>query len=71
MEVLWGVVIAQNFCDVENGPAPPNPPHHTLLRSLKHTICDPFEHRQIVELLGVVLVVVAAPIAGVICATGP
>ena len=26
MEVLWGVVIARNFCHVKNGAAPPNPP---------------------------------------------
>ena len=39
MEVLRGVFIARNFCHVKNGAAPPNPPGHTLLRSLKHTIC--------------------------------
>ena len=58
---LWGVVIAQNFRHVEKGAAPANPPYHTLLRSLKHTICDRFEDWQIVELVGVVLVVVVAP----------
>ena len=33
---------------VNNGAAPPDPPHHTLLRSLKHMICDPLNYRQIV-----------------------
>ena len=45
MEVRQGVVIAQNFGNVKNAAAPPNPPNHTLLRSLKHTMCDPFEDR--------------------------
>ena len=72
MEVLRGVVIARKFCHVENGAAPPNPPHHhSLLRSLKQTICDPFEDRPIVELVGIVCVVVAAPIVAVDCAAGP
>ena len=71
MEVLRGVVIARNFCHVKNGTAPPNPTHHSLLRSLKHTICDPFEDRQIMELVGVVLVVAAAPIVAIDCAAGP
>ena len=71
MEVLWGMVIARYLCHVKNGAAPPNPPHHTLLRSLKGTICDPFEERQIVELVEVVLVVVAATIVAVGCAADP
>ena len=71
MEVLRGVVIARNFCHVKNGAAPPNPPHHTLVRSLKHMLCDPFEDRQIVQLVGVVLVVVAAPIVAIQYAAGP
>ena len=50
---------------------PTPPPHHTLLSSLKHTICDPFEDWQIVELVGVVLVVVGTPIAAIHCAAGP
>ena len=66
-----GVVIAPNFGIVGDGAAPPNPPHHTLLRSLKHTICDPFEDWQIVELVGVVLVVVGTPIVAIHCAAGP
>ena len=71
MEVRRGVVIARNFGNVKNAAAPPKPPDHTLLRSLKHTMCDPFEDRQIVELVGVVLVVVAARIVAVDCASGP
>ena len=71
MQVLCGVVIARNFYHMENGATAPNPRHHTLLRSLKHTICDPFDDRQIVELVEVVLVVVAAPIVAVDCAAGP
>ena len=70
MEVRQGVVIAQNFGNVKNAAAPPNPPNHTLLRNLKHTMCDPFEDRQIVELVGVVLLVVAARIVTVDCASG-
>ena len=31
MEVLWGVVIARNFCDVKNGAAACNPPPPTTL----------------------------------------
>ena len=65
MKVLWGVVIAQNFCHIENGAAPPNSCHHTLLRSHKHTMCDPFDDRQMVVLVGAVLVVAAAPIVAV------
>ena len=49
----------------------PNPPHHTLLRSLNHTICDPFEDWQIVELVGVVLVGVGTPIVAIHCAAVP
>ena len=71
MEVLGGVVIAGNFSRVKNGAAPPNPPHHTLLRSLKRTLCDPFEDRQIMQLVGVVLVVVAAPIVAINSVAGP
>ena len=71
MEVLCGVVIAQNFCHVKNGAALADPPHHTLLRSLKHIICDPFEDRQMVELVGVVLVVDAASMVAVDGAAGP
>ena len=57
MEVLGGVVIVQNFGHVKDGAAPSNPPHHSLLCGLKHTICHPFEDWQIMELVGVVLVV--------------
>ena len=71
MVVLQGVVIASNWCHVKNGAAPPNPPHHTLLRSLNHTLCDPFEHRQIVQLVGLVLMVVAPPIVAIHCVAGP
>ena len=71
MEVLWGVAIARHFCHVKNGIAPPNPPHHTLFRSLRHTIYDPFEDPHIMELVAVVLVVVAAPVVAVQCAAGP
>ena len=71
MEVMGSVVIARNFGHVKNGAARPNPPHHTLLRSLKHTMCDPFEDWQIVELVGVVLVVVGTPIVAIHCAAGP
>ena len=71
MQVLRDVVTARNFCHVKNGAAPPNPLHHPLLRSLKHMLCNPFEDRQIVQLVGVVLVVVAAPIVAIHCAAGP
>ena len=71
MEVLGGVAIARNFGHFKDGVAPPNPPHHTLLGSLKHTICDPFEDWQIVELVGVVLVVVGTPMIALRCAAGP
>ena len=71
MEVLGGLARARNFGHVKDGAAPPNPPHHTLLRSLKHTICDPFEDWQIVELVGVVLVVVGTPIVAIQCAAAP
>ena len=54
MEVLGGVVIARNFGHVKDGAAPSNPPHHSLLCRLKHTICHPFEDWQIMELVGVV-----------------
>ena len=50
MEVLEGVVIARNFGHVKDGAAPSDPPHHSLLRRLKHTICHPFEDWQIMEL---------------------
>ena len=71
MEVLGVVVIARNFGHVKDGAAPPDPPHHTLLRSLKRTICDPFEDWQIVELVGVMVVVVGTPILAIQCAAGP
>ena len=59
IEVLRGVLKGGNFRHVKNGAAAPNTPYDTL-HSLKHTIYDPSEDRQIVELVGVVLVVVAA-----------
>ena len=71
MEVLGCVVIARNFRHVHDGAAPPNPPHHSLLRSLNDTMCHPFEDWQIVELVGVVLVVVGTPIVAIHCAAGP
>ena len=71
MEVLGGVVIARNFGHVKDGAAPSNPPHHSLLRRLKHTICHPFEDWQIMELVGVVPVVVGTPIVAVQCTAGP
>ena len=70
MEVLPGVVKEGNFRHAENSAAPSKPPYGALLRSVKHTICDPFEGRQIVVLVGVVFVVVAVPIVAVHCAAG-
>ena len=43
MEVLGCVVIGRNFGHVKDGAAPSDTPHHTLLRRLKHTMCNPFE----------------------------
>ena len=40
MEVLGGVVIAQNFGHVKDGAAPSDPPHHSLLGGLKHMGCS-------------------------------
>ena len=71
MEVLGGVVIGRNFGHVKDGAAPSDTPNHTLLRRLQHMLCDPFEDRQIMELVGVVLVVVGTPIVAIQCAAGP
>ena len=71
MEVLGGVVIGRNFGHVKGGAAPSDTPHHNLLRRLQHTICHPFEDWQIMELVGVVLVVVGTPIVAIQCAVGP
>ena len=71
MEVLGAVVVARNFGRGKDGAAPPNPYHHTLLRGLKHKLCEPFEDWQIVELVRVVLVVVGIPIVAIHCAAGP
>ena len=71
MEVLGGVVIARNFGHVKDGAAPSATPHHNLLRRLQHTICQPFEDWQIMELVGVVLVLVGTPIVAIQCAAGP
>ena len=40
MEVPGGVVIARKLGHVKDGAAPSNPPDHSLLRCLKHTICN-------------------------------
>ena len=52
MQVLRGVVIARDFGHVQHRAAPPNPPP-PLLRCVEDTICDPFEDRQIVQLMGI------------------
>ena len=71
MEALWGVHSTKSLPCQEwyssTQPPPPPPPHS----SSQYTLCDPLEDRQIVELVGFVLVVVAAPIVAVGCAAGP
>ena len=49
---------------------PTPPPPDLLLRCAEDTICDPFEDRQIVYIMGVVLVVVAALIVMINSAAG-
>ena len=71
MEVLRGVVIAPKFWPCREWGNSKQPPLLHSSRSLKHTICDPFEDRQIVDLVGVVPLVVAAPIVAVDYAAGP
>ena len=71
MEVLGGVVIGRNVGHIKDGAAPSDTPHHSLLRCLRHMICNPFEDWQIMELVGVVLVVVGTPLVAVQCVVGP
>ena len=70
MQVLQGVVIARDFGHVLNGASPLDrhpPPPSSPCRGP----CDPFEDWQIVKLMGVVLVVVAATIVTINSAAGP
>ena len=56
------MVIAQNLGHVKDGAAPSDTPHNSVPCHLQRMICHPFEDSQIVELVGVVLVVVGTPL---------
>ena len=70
-QLLGHVIVQRDLGHIQHRATPTQTTHHPFLGYLQDTIYNPFQERQIMQLVGVMLVPVATPIVAINSPAGP